>query len=668
MHEMYHTLTDVVVLFGTGLVAAWLGRYLRAPAVIGFLLAGVALGPHGLHLLERERIEFFAELALVLLLFTIGLELSPAPLVQAGPRLALAAIGQIGLTVVIFAGLAMWLTDWGFAASLLCGIAISLSSTAIVLKQLSDAGETDTPAGGLMTGILLIQDVFVIIVMIALPLFSREEGASLGGVLTKFGVGFAVIVVATILAQRLLPLLVKEIFRRGGQELMTIFAVAMACGGAWLAGLADWSWPLGACIAGLLLAQTDLRHQLFAEISPFRSAFNALFFVSIGMLADVELARDHALLILAIVVVILIAKLLITSGAARLAGWAPRIAIIAGLGLCTVSEFGYVLAAEAARRGLLSEEVMRPLVTVIVGSMLLGGPLVPLAGRLGSWLATRLRLSTDTPLQIESDRPRADVIVVGYGVNGRNLSQVLKSTGIPYAVIEFSRTLAETARKDGARVIVGDATRAEILEHAGIRTAKALVVAIADRQATRRIVTQGRQMRPDLYLLARTRFVAELNVLYAAGADDVIPEEFETSIEIFAHVLERFRVPRNVIEQQVMLVRAGRYRMLRGLRDDHATRMEWAQALETAVTETHYLVAGSPAIGKTIRELDLRAKTGVTIVAITRKGRPMANPTPDVRLEGADVLVLVGAHHALLAARDMLAPGVERGNEGRVGY
>ncbi|MCA9242876.1 MAG: cation:proton antiporter [Phycisphaerales bacterium] len=655
MDEMYHTLTDVVVLFGAGLLAAWVGRYLRAPAVIGFLLAGVALGPNALHLLERERIEFFAELALVLLLFTIGLELSPAPLLQAGARLAIAAVGQIGLTVVIFAtGIAVF-TDWGLGAAVLCGIAISLSSTAIVLKQLSDAGETDSPAGGLMTGILLIQDVFVILVMIALPLFAREAGVSSGDVMIKFGVGFAVLVVATVLAQRLLPLLVREIFRRGGQELMTIFAVAMACGGAWLAGLADWSWPLGACVAGLLLAQTDLRHQLFAEISPFRSAFNALFFISIGMLADLHFASRHAGVIVTVVVVILLAKFLITSFASRLGGWAPRIAITAGLGLCTVSEFGYVLAAEAARRHLLTPEIVRQFVTVIVGSMLLGGPLVPLAGRLGLWLSLRLGLTGDGPARAEDGHPRADVIVVGYGVNGRNLSQVLKATAIPCVVIEFGRTLAEAARRDGARVIVGDATRAEILEHAGLRGAKALVVAIADREAARRVVAQARQARSDLYVLARARFIADLNSLYAAGADDVIPEEFETSIEIFAHVLERFHVPRNVIDQQVTLVRAGRYRMLRGLRDDHATRMEWAQALEAAVTETHFLVSGSPAVGRTIREFDLRARTGVTIVAITRNGKPTANPPPDFRFEASDVLVLVGGHNALTKARDLLA-------------
>ncbi len=657
-------LTEIVLLFGAALGAACLARLLRAPTIIGFIAAGLVLGPAGFGLIHEEAVHFYAELGLMLLLFTVGLELSPEPLLRMGRRLLTAATLQIAATALA-AGLLMRLVwPMGGSAAAVVGVAVALSSTAIVLKQLSDRGEADTPAGGLTIGILIVQDIAVVLVMLLLPL-TVGAGGPWWLVVGRAALALGSLAGATFVARMLLPWLLRMVFRGGGLELMTLFALVMACTGAWLASLANWSWALGSCIAGLLLAQTDLRHQLRAEITPFRDAFNALFFVSLGMLLDRATATAYAGPLVLAVVVTLIGKTALTAGAVLASGWPLRLSLTVGLSLCTVSEFGYVLAREAQQLGLVPADVLHFVVAWALGTMLLGAGLVPFAATIAGGLARRLQ--PDRPVGGAVSSPHGElalqdhVVIVGYGINGRNLARVLRATGIPYSVIEMNRAIAERARGDGGgAVVVGDATRLSILERAGFMTARALVVAVADQHSVRRTVAQAHAARPDLYILARTRYVAELEPLRRLGARSVIPEEFETSIEIFSHVLKEFGIPDNVIGQQVTLVRAGQYAMLRGLAIDAAARAEWIRMLELAVTQTHMLLPDSPAAGRTIREVDLRARTGVTIVAVTRNGQPTPNPPPELALQAGDVLVLVGTHRQLAAAREALdAPRVE---------
>jgi monovalent cation:H+ antiporter-2, CPA2 family len=653
---MQSLLTGVVILFGAALTVAWLMRAARLPTILGFLAAGIVIGPHSLNLIDPESIHFFAELGLVMLLFTVGLELSPAPLLRMGPRLLVTSTIQMTATTLAVAAVlhGVWQTPWG--AAVLVGIAVSLSSTAMVLKHLSDRGETDTPAGSLATGILLLQDIAVILLLTLLPLFAATSATpGWSSALIRAGLALLGLICATFLAWVIMPWIVRHVFRFGGRELMTLFAVVMACAGAWLAGEADWSWSLGACIAGLLLGQTDLRHQLHAEITPFRDLSNALFFMSIGMLADLELFVCHPMAFILLIVGTLIVKIILTTGAVLVSRWTLRPALVVGIGLCTISEFGYVLATEAHKTGFLPTASLANLVVVAVGTLLIGSLLLPIIDPLAAYIMRVIRPEAAFKAAESAETPApslsSHVIIVGYGINGRNLARVLRETGIPYLVIEMNRGNAHTARQDGGQVIIGDAARLSILSAAGLRNARALVACIADQWATRRIVAQTHTARPDLYILARTRYVSELDVLYRLGAHQVIPEEFETSIEIFAHVLKKFAVPDNVVDQQIAMVRAGRYGMLRGRASDRTMRAEWMTILEAAVTQTFLLFENSPACGRTIRELDLRARTGVTIVAVTRGGQPTTNPSPDFQLESGDVLVLVGTHKQLDEAR-----------------
>lgn len=659
-------LPQIVLIFGAALGVARLFRTLRAPAIIGFLVTGLLLGPSGFRLIPHDDVAVLAEFGLMLLLFTVGLELSPEPLIRIGRRLLMAGGLQMAATAAVTAGMVQVFRTCPTSQAATIGIAVALSSTAIVLKQLGDLRQTDSPGGSIITGILLLQDVVVILIMLLMPIWMGHHDASWSAALLRGLLSVVALVVVTILARTALPFILKWIVGSGGREFVTLLAVLMACAGAYLASLAGWSWALGACIAGLLLAETDMRHQLFADILPFRDVFNALFFISMGMLVNLPAVAGHLGLLLAAVAGIIVLKTLLAAAAVLAAGWPIRLALQVGMGLCTVSEFAYVVIREADQNHFLPASVVDFLVAMIVGTMLVGAMLVPISDRFAVAVARRIRHgprktqhAEDAVRDSVQSESAGHIIVVGYGLNGTNLAKVLLATKLSFRVIELNRSLTAEAKREGIRVIVGDAAQQSILAHAGMANAKALVIAIDDQQATRRIVAQAHAARPDMFILARTRYVAEVDVLYRLGASEVIPEEFETSIEIFARVLKEFRIPDNVIEAQINMVRAGRYGMLRGMPTTTSQRMELLHMLDATATQTFLLPAESPVCGRSMRETDLRARSGVTVIAVVRNGEPMTNPTPDIRLEAGDVLVLVGAHKQLDHAKTLLAPPSE---------
>ncbi len=658
MHEEPEFLKQAAILFGTALAVAWAFRYLRAPSIIGFLITGLVIGPSTLNLIDEHQVHTFAEVGLVLLLFTIGLELSPAPLLKAGPRLLGATGLQIAATAIVPVVLVALFTDFSLSTGIILGIAVSLSSTAIVLKTLSDRHEVGTAVGNISTGVLLLQDVFVIIVMLLLPFVANSAEGGVGSALLQAGGGLLVLGIIAAAARLVLPSVLAQITRHGGLELTSLFAVVMAAGGAWVTSTFGWPPALGACIAGLLLAGADLRHQLTAEITPFRDVFNALFFISLGMLVDLDFVIAHWWQLGIAIGAALLYKAVAVAGAVRAGGWPGRVAIQAGLTLCTVSEFGYVLAAGANGLNLLPDSALTGLIPFAVGTMLAGAILVPISGTVAAWM-TGGRATDESGSDAHSELGlQSHVIIVGFGTNGLNLTRVLKATGIAHCVVEMNPRLIREARGVDAVVVNGDATRSAILHSADIAKARALVVAINDDAATRKIVAQARSMRPDLFIIARTWHASEFEPLKQRGASVVVPADFEVSIKIFAQVLDEFRVPDNMVQAQIAAIRAGGYGVLRGESSSKPEALEeLVGALRLTATQTYYLDDKAYAAGKTIIDLNLRAKTGVSIIAVVRKGDPLANPSADTQLEAGDVLVLVGSHAQLDEALQLLREG-----------
>ncbi len=653
-----HFLGQIAILFGTAVAVSWLFRVARAPLIIGFLFTGILIGPSVFGWIRAESVTQFAELGLVLLLFTVGLELSPVSFLRTGRNLLIATAWQMGVTGLI-AGLVAWLAlGQSLPISALVGLAVSLSSTAIALKQLSERGEVSTVMGYLTTGILLLQDVVVILVMVLLPLVSNlesEHSRSLLDTLLAFG-GLVLIVIA---GRQFLPLIIRQVMGRGGQELATLFAVMMAGGGAWLASLAGWSPALGACIAGLLLANADIRHQLVADIMPFRDVFNALFFISVGMLVDVDALVGQAGLIVAAVTITLVVKGTLTAAAVGLAGWPGRLSWRVGLGMCTVSEFAYVLLHQAEGAGLVTHEFLQLFVAYLVGTMMAGAFLFPIGVEALDRLSRRAGPDTDSPhtgaAEGDGDHMKDHVVIVGYGVTGSNLSRVLTSTHVPFCVVEMNQALVREAQTAGIQVVVGDAARAGILRHAGVAQASALVVAINDPLATRRIVSIARATSSTLHIVVRTQYVRELEDLSRLGANVIVPADFEASVRIFSHVLEELGVPRNILAAQIAAVRAGGYGVFRGKSSSSQESLEdLLKVLQISATQTFFLPETSPACGKTLRELDLRNRTGATLIAVVRDRKPITNPEAGFELAPNDVLVLVGAHAQLTEAQKLL--------------
>lgn len=657
MHDSLF-LGQAALLFGTALVVATLSRALKLPTIIGFLATGLLIGPHALGLIDRESMSAFAEVGLVLLLFVIGLELAPASLLRTGKRLLVAGFVQVFVTASITAlCLRPMLGAWIPAG--LMGVAVALSSTAIVLKQLSDMDALRSTTGKVTVGLLLLQDLLVVLVLVLLPLLMPSEAVAVGfwpNLLHAVG-AFALLAAITVAAHFALPTVLYHVLHYGGRELAAIFAVLMACGGAWLAGRAGWPLALGACVAGFLLAKADVRHQLVAEITPFRDVFNALFFISLGMMVNLRLSPSTLFLLLLAIALTLVGKTLITSGAVFVAGWPSRPAVQIGIGLCTVSEFSYVLMREAYRAGLVTESLLGGMVAYAVGTMMVGAILFPLSERMAMGLSMLFRKDRgrDETEDEESPELSSHVIIIGYGVNGRNLTRVLRSTHIPHCVVEMNPSRARAAVNDGAHVIIGDATRMAILRHAGLARARALVVATPDEHAAQRIVAQVRAEDRELYIAVRAYAPRELEALFDMGANSVVSADFEASVEIFSHVLHQFSVPDNVINAQIASVRAGGYGVLRGLSSGRPESVqELVKILRMTATQTLYLSEGMSACGKSLSELDLRARTGVTVIAVVRHDKPATNPPADFRLEAGDVLILLGAHAQLSAAQQML--------------
>jgi len=660
---MVHTpmLRDLVVPLAATLPVVFVLQKLKVPSIVGFLLAGVLLGPHGLAAVQSaENVEKLAELGIVLLLFVTGLELSIGEVVNLGGRLMLAGAAQIlvmGGAVVALARVAG--LDWA-PATVLGFIAVH-SSTVVALKIFADRGQTDSPQGRVATGILVFQDLMMVPMMLLIPVLASSDGIAATTVLWVLGKATLVLVGIFAVARFVLPGLLRQVANLRIREVFTATVVLFSLGTAWLAEQLGLSLAIGALLAGLVISESEHRHQVFAEIVPFRDIFSSLFFISIGMLLRADFLAEHALeLALATGGVLLLKTVVLTALLAPLLR-SFRMALCIGACLAQVGELAFVLARAAYGAELLSGGLYETCVATAVLSFIASPFLVGPAERLGFALEARLRGGATGAAELPAPS-RAKVLIIGYGLNGRNLARVLRETGIAYRVLEFNAVTVHRAAAEGEPISFGDGSRPDVLHAVGAEHAQIIVIAISDPVGARRMTRLARDMNALAVIIVRTRYVAEIDELYRLGATEVIPEEFETSVEIFARVLRRLHVPRNVIALQVDLVRGERYGMLRGLELPHQSMRDVQALLAATLTETFLIEEGSPSIGVSIRDLRLRSETGVSIIALVRAGAPQVNPDPDVRLEVGDVVVLLGSHTALEAAMTLLAPAATAGS------
>jgi monovalent cation:H+ antiporter-2, CPA2 family len=642
-------LNDLIIILLASVPIAFICHRLRLPVLVGFMLTGVLIGPYGLKLVnDVQAVEILAEIGVMLLLFTIGLEFSLSRLLEMKRLVIWGGGGQVLLTTVLTLA-AFYLMGWPFKQAVLFGFLFTLSSTAIVLKTYSDRLEVDTPHGRAGVGILLFQDLCIVPMMLMVPILSGREGASIGNIARTLGAAVAAVAVIIFLARRVVPFLLKHIVALRSQEVFIIFVVLVSFGTSWLTAHFGLSLALGAFIAGVVLADSEYSHQIVADIMPFRDVFNSLFFISIGMLLSLSFFVSNLPTVLAWFAVLVVGKALIIGAVVMLLGYSPRVALMAGLGLAQIGEFSFILAKAALAQGLLSDTDYQRFLAAAILSMIATPFFIKAAPRLGYAVQSLItpRARRDSVATMEDDEasqlePRYQVLIIGYGLNGRNLAKVLHHTGIPYRVLEMNPQNISQARAEGVPILYGDAVRREVLQHAGVVEVKILVVAISDISASRHIVSLARELNPKLHIIVRTRYMSEVPELNRLGADQVIPEEFETSIEIFARVLARYGVARNVIEREIEDIRREGYQMLRAPSLPLSELSQIAAAFGSVTSDILFIAADSPAIGRTLGELDLRGRTGATVTAAVRDGDTMINLGPDFRISAEDILVLMG--------------------------
>jgi CPA2 family monovalent cation:H+ antiporter-2 len=640
-------LRDLVIIFGLSIGILLISHRLRLPAIVGLLLTGVIVGPYGLRLVHDVGIvESLAEVGVVLLLFTIGIEFSLNTLLSLKRIVGIAGTLQVGLSIVATYTTAR-LLGRPDGEAVLWGFLVALSSTAIVLKLLAERGETDSPHGRIAIGVLILQDLSVVPMMFLLPLLAgtaaRSE-VSLGWVIAK---AVAVVAVVLVSARMVIPPLLHQVVRTRSHELFVLSIVVICFGTAWLTALAGLSLALGAFIAGMLISESDYGQQALADVLPLRDLFSSLFFVSVGMLLNVGVALQHAGTIVVIVAGIVLGKVFTGMIATLTMGYPLRTAVLTGLALAQIGEFSFVLARAGFGADLIGEEIYQAFVAAAVITMLVAPFLLRVAPimadraaqlPLARWLPGRPRPEAEV-----SHTPLTDhVVIAGFGLNGRNVARALAAASIPYLVLEMNPETVRTERSKGTPITYGDASHEAVLRHAHIETARVVVVAISDAAATRRVVELARRLHPGVYLIARTRYSHEVGPLSALGANEAIPEEFETSIEIFARVLRRYLVPREDIERQIAAIREDGYEMLRLLRPPPLFLPEIQQHLADLEVESFRVEADAPAVGRTLAELRLRERVGITVLAIQRHGETLTNPWGGMALQTGDLVISLG--------------------------
>jgi CPA2 family monovalent cation:H+ antiporter-2 len=644
-------LKDVVIIFVLAIGVVYLSHRLKLPVIVGLLVTGVLAGPHALGLISAiDEVEQLAKIGVILLLFTIGIEFSLRKLLKIKLLVLVGGSLQVGATVLVVYGVTYNGLGWSFGAAMFMGFLISLSSTAIVLKVLQDRAEMESPQGRIALGILIFQDVIVVLFIILTPYLAGQTGSEAGPSMLRLAViGLVLLLFVFVGSRYLVPAILHQTVRTRSRELFLLTVGGICFAVAFVA--AELSLALGAFLAGLTISESEYSHEAFELIRPFRDIFTSFFFVSIGMLLDLGFVLEQPLLILLITVGVLVGKTIIVAATSLLLGFPLRTAIVSGLTLSQVGEFAFILASVGSGYALLSAGAEQMFLAVSVLTMAGTSFLIAGAPRAADWV---MRVPMPARLQegvypvkgvapLPVDDLQDHLVIIGFGINGRNVAHAARHAGIPYAIIEMNADTVRTERQQGEPIFYGDATREAVLKLVNLGQARTVVIVIAEAAATRRIADLARQLNPAAHIIARTRYVNEMNALHRLGVNEVIPEEFETSVEIFTRVLTKYLVPKDEIARLVAEVRDDGYQMFRNI--SGAARMSVADLhlhLRDVEIAPIYVSSDSPLAGKSLAELDLRNKTGLTLLAIRRDSQVMTDLNAQTKICNNDELFVIG--------------------------
>lgn len=653
------TLPIILMLLGASVVSVILFRRLNLPPVLGYLLVGALIGPHAFNLVEGfSGAQHLAEFGVVFLMFSIGLEFSLAKLYAMKRIVFGLGFLQVLVTLLAVTGI---VTGFGLSwqAGVALGGALAMSSTAVLTKLLTERLELDARHGREVMGVLLFQDIAVVPLLILIPSFSKspEQMAVMMGIAMLKAV--VVLTVVLFLGQRLMRRWFFIVARGKSPELFMLNVLLITLGLAWLTELAGLSLALGAFVAGMLISETEYRHQVEEDIKPFRDVLMGLFFVTIGMMLDMTLVLHNLPLVLAVLGALLLVKFALVAGLSRLFGAPPGAAMRTGLWLCAGGEFGFVLLSEIRSLHLAPSLALQAVLAALVLSMLLAPIVVHYSDRLvlrfaaSEWLTRSMEL---TMIAAQSMQTEKHAVICGFGRSGQYLARFMAQEDVSYVALDLDPERVREAAAAGENVVFGDATRRETLIAAGVARASVLIVTFADTRAAEKVLHHVRELKPELPVVVRTLDEKDFESLHRSGAAEVVPESLEASMMLASHALILVGVPVNRVLKRVRQTRMARYRSLRGFFHGESDREEIVRDGEEPRLHSVPLGSGAYAVGRTLGELALGG-AGVEVTAVRRRNIRALEPSDETRFEAGDVVVLLGGAEALAVVETRLLKG-----------
>ena len=630
------------------LVTLVLGRF-KLPVVAGLILSGALVGPYGFSLAQdAEVIEVIAEVGVVFLLFTIGLEFSLSRLKHIFGQVALGGLLQVGCTAGITTAIAVGLNR-PLPEAIVYGFVFALSSTALVLRTLNERNELDAPHGRFIVGTLIFQDLCIVPMVLIVPLLSQgldnlSVWKEVGWAMVQAGL---MVVILFLCSRKLVPLLFKWVDASRSSEVFILTVLCLCIGTAYLTSLTGLSLALGAFLAGMIVADTDFRHRAMGDILPLKDVFVSFFFVSLGMFFNFQVLLDQTIEVILLLLAFLIGKGLIASLSAMFMRFPPRAGWLAGVGLAQFGEFGFVILQLATKENVVSSETVAPLLNAGILSMFLTplivykAPHFTAGERILDPLAKLLRAKSAEDLEQKTVGHNDHVIIIGYGISGELLTLSLRTLGIETVVLEMNSDNVSKGRERGDPVYYADATSEEALGHAHLESCRAVVIMINDHGATNRVLATIDRMNVDVPVFVRTQYMAGIQDFKKFKTTGVVACELEGGLEVLSRVLRKLEIPKNLITREIESARALTIQSDRKFKHS-ALPLNEHRELSDLIVENILLTKGSKAEGKTARELDLAEKTGVLIIAIKREEKLLLHRLAETNMKSGDIVYCIG--------------------------
>lgn len=662
MHHNLALLTNITVALLTAFAGGYLARRMGLPSLVGYLLAGMAIGPFTPGFVgEIDDISQLAEMGVIFMMFGVGLHFSLKDLWRVRQIAIPGAILQMLIATALGFVLTQW-WGWSIAASLVLGLAISIASTVVLLRGLMDHGLLNTTHGQVAVGWLVLEDLATVAILVLLPAVLGDTGNpwQTAGIALFNTVLFVSLML--VVGTKVMPWLLTRIAHTRSRELFILAVVALALGTA--LGAAEWfgvSLALGAFLAGVVIGEADVSHQVGAEVLPFRDIFAVIFFVSVGMLVNPLALWTNAGQVLTLTALIVIGKALFTFLLGLILPASGRTMLVVAMGLSQIGEFSFIVGQAGLALGVLSQEQYGLILAGALLSIVVNPLLFKAIPHLEQFLQKipplwrRLQRGEPTP-QTSTHQHTEHVVVVGHGRVGEHIVTVLERLGVPYLVIEQDAAKAATFQQRGIHTLWGDAANSEILTHAYLAQARALVVTIPDETATELIVTAALDLAPTLPIIVRAATQSGVRRLGTHGAQAVIQPELEGGLEIVRHTLLALAYPILQVQQYIDAVRNDAYDTTHLSPEENQMLDQLVAAVRDMTITWQPVGDQSPLIGRTLVEANLRAQTGASIIALVRNQAVIANPEPHLKFAPSDLVGLIGSTQQVAAAAAHINP------------